>query len=151
MESKNSKLICTMIDALGPIKWLDNNRIIGRQNFGEKNNLVIVEFVGGSELGECISTGLARQIDRIELHLEGQAARVASHRDGKLSMVNLVTRNIAFVKTIDYLELTTVDFVEHRSADVSMELVSPDGNKILRRIIDQSGIVDHLEVVKYVY
>ncbi|MBI3633731.1 MAG: hypothetical protein HY226_05590 [Candidatus Vogelbacteria bacterium] len=101
MGNNKNRLVCTMIDPDGPVRWLNDNRIIGRQNFGDRNNLMIVEFVGGSELGVQIPVGFKSRIDYFEFLPSGTSVRVFSNYDHKVNVVDIGT--IKITSALDFV------------------------------------------------
>lgn len=144
MVNEKNRFVCTMIDPMGPIRWLDNNRIIGRQNFGERNNLVIIEFVNGSEVGVCISVGFNSAINEIEVFNSGGSVKVTSNCDEKINILDLAAREI--VSSCDYGEFSVRRLLGGLAVTSLDE--SPDGSKFIKRVMMVNPLEMHLEIVE---
>ncbi len=119
-----------LIDPDGPIEWISNEEVVGRQNFENKNNLIIWHI---GRMMIRLSTGLNMQIDFLGRNDPGLFPKtrllVLSNEEKKFSVVNIPDHIIEQIGEWNPPSNFPVP-------DPITQILSPDGGKILMRVVD---------------
>lgn len=123
---------CTAIDLVdpeGPVKWVGNRSLVGR-HYDKKNYLVLLEFVGQSEITTILPTDFVFDVDQLNVSPDGKSVVVASRTDERSVAINLKDRSIEPRRFFSY------DDLREKFDLLRNYIFSPDGGRAVVRVVD---------------
>ncbi len=126
---------CPFIDPDGPIRWLDNDSLLGRQWFGPKNNLVLMKFLPTGSIAVRIPVGFVFSLDHFEVSSDGLSVTVTSSRDKKTNVVDMRSRKVR--KTRKFVPGWSA--YRQKFLDLDLMIFSPNHRRVAKRVYDPDG------------